>query len=169
MITDCTVMMLLRNVLTFGLRLDFGNRDFVIVRTSASAFITWQKWHTHRQTDRLTQGSNPSFCLLMRLLGRQHRDYPQSPFPVFVPPLKPSLSLCHCVCYCSNNSTILGNPESQFFRLFFGLLWFLCSFRLKETSTIPYFAIHCGFARSIENYEYWMGNRQWLRLKTKIN
>lgn len=70
--------------------------------------------HTHTHTHRLTHGSNPSFCLLMRLLGRQHRDYPQSPFPVFVPPLKPSLSLLSlCVCVCVTVVTIQQLLEIQ--------------------------------------------------------
>lgn len=67
---------------------------------------------TPTPTRRVTRGSNPSFCLLMRLLGRQHRDYPQSPFPGFGPLLKPSLSL-PSLCVCVTVVTIQQPWEIQ--------------------------------------------------------
>lgn len=47
-----------------------------------------------------------------------HRDYPQSPFPGFVPPLKPSLSLPSS-CECVTVVTVQRLWEIQIYALFF--------------------------------------------------
>lgn len=61
-------------------------------------FRYWRVEGFHAHTCMKRHRSDPSVCLLMRFLGWQHRDYPKSPFPGVVPPLKPSFFPSIFVC-----------------------------------------------------------------------